>query len=182
MSRKAQRRANNQPPRDRTEMVLARFEALFRRGTELLQRGRAQDAVHPLDLAHQLQPDHPDAAHNLSSAYILTGSFKKALPLLEKLLANDPHNAQLWLNMGAATLGNPVLATDEQQQQAINAFAQALELNPAIPNAAYNIALIYRDRQDKAQAIHWFNRALQANPQDRHAQNLLHRLQNEEEE
>ncbi|MBK9050465.1 MAG: hypothetical protein IPL78_05945 [Chloroflexi bacterium] len=48
MSRKAQRRANNSTPRDRTEMVLARFEALFRRGTELLQRGRAQDAVHPL--------------------------------------------------------------------------------------------------------------------------------------
>jgi tetratricopeptide (TPR) repeat protein len=163
-------------------MVQARFEALFRRGTELLQRGRAHEAVHPLDLAHQLQPDHSDAAHNLSSAYILTRNFKKALPLLEKLLENDQDNAQLWLNLGAATLGNPLLATDEQQQQAITAFTRAIELDPATPNAAYNIGLIYRDRQERTKAIDWFNRALQANPQDRHAQNLIRRLQSEEEE
>lgn len=182
MSRKAQRRASNQSPRDHSQMVQARFEALFRRGTELLQRGRAHEAVHPLDLAHQLQPDHSDAAHNLSSAYILTRHFKKAIPLLEKLLENDPDNAQLWLNLGAATLGNPILAAAEQQQQAIAAFARAIELDPTIPNAAYNIGLIYRDRQERTMAIHWFKRALQVNPQDRHAQNILQRLQSEEEE
>jgi len=55
-------------------------------------------------------------------------------------------------------------------------------LNPAIPNAAYNIGLIYRDRKDKEQALHWFHKALQTNPNDQHAQNILRKLQDGEEE
>jgi protein O-GlcNAc transferase len=175
MSRKNQRRAAAPQPSSLT--IQARFEALLRRGTELLQRGRAQEAIHPLELAHQLQPDDPNAAHNLSSAYLLSGRFKKAAPLVEKLLAADPENAQLWLNRGAAALGNPVLATDEQQREAIAAFTRALELDPAIPNAAYNIGLVYRDRGETAQAIHWFQRTIQINPRDTDAQKMIARLQ-----
>lgn len=175
MSRKNQRRAAAPQPSSLTTQ--ARFEALLRRGTELLQGGRAQEAIHPLELAHQLQPDDPHAAHNLSSAYLLSGRFKKALPLLQQLLAADPENAQLWLNRGAAALGNPVLATDEQQREAIAAFMKALELDPAIPNAAYNIGLIYRDRGETVQAITWFQRAIQTNPHDTDAQKMIARLQ-----
>ena len=182
MSRKNQRRATAQQSPKTPEMILARFEALLRRGTELLAQGQVEPAVRSLDLAHQLQPDNPDAAHNLSSAYILRGRFKKAIPLLEKLVADYPDNAHYHLNLGAAYLGNPVLATSEQQLQAIASFERALALNPALPNAAYNIGLIYRDREEKAQARHWFNRALQTNPNDQHARNILTRLQSEEEE
>lgn len=181
MSRKNQRRATA-PQKQITDMVLSRFEALLRRGTELLAQGQAEAAIHPLDLAYQLQPGNADAAHNLSSAYILCGRFKKAVPLLEKLVAEHPDNAHYHLNLGAAYLGNPVLATGAQQLQAIASFVRALELNPGLPNAAYNIGLIYRDRDEKEQAIHWFNRALQTNPNDHHARSILSRLQNGEEE
>ncbi|MBP7999871.1 MAG: tetratricopeptide repeat protein [Chloroflexi bacterium] len=168
-------------PSAKQTMVQARFEALFRKGTELLQRGRAQEARHNLELAHQLQPDHPDAAHNLSSAYILSKQFRQAIPVLEKLLLQHPDNPHYWLNLGAAYLGNPILAQDNEQQRAIAAFEQALALNPALPNAAYNIGLIYRDRGEKEAAITWFQRALQSDPQDRHAQQILQKLQREEE-
>jgi tetratricopeptide (TPR) repeat protein len=96
--------------------------------------------------------------------------------VLEAAVQLAPGNAMVWTNLGAAYLGNPALATDEQQLQAIAAFDRALELNPAAPNVAYNIGLIYRDRGETLQAIAYFERALQANPNDSDARRLLHKL------
>jgi tetratricopeptide (TPR) repeat protein len=82
----------------------------------------------------------------------------------------------VWTNLGAAYLGNPVLAGDAQQRRALDAFAQALKLDPAAPHVAYNIGLVYRDRRETAAAISWFERALQANPLDEDARKLIQRL------
>jgi tetratricopeptide (TPR) repeat protein len=88
----------------------------------------------------------------------------------------------VWTNLGAAYLGNPVLATDEQQRKAIGAFRQAYELDPRTPSVAYNIGLIYRDRKALAKALKWFRRALEADPHDRDARNILQRLLREGDE
>lgn len=153
------------------------FERLFREGTRLLQAGKAEKARRRLEQAHALQPDHVDAALNLSGALILTRKFRRAVPLLEGLVKAQPENPMVWTNLGAAYLGNPVLASDKMQREAIKAFERALALDPAAPNVAYNIGLIYRDRQEVERAIHWFQRALQTNPSDRDARRILGRLQ-----
>jgi len=70
----------------------------------------------------------------------------------------------VWTNLGAAYLGNPILAKDEDQQRAIAAFKQALKLNPTAPNVAYNLGLIHRDRQEKDEALYWFRQAVKTNP------------------
>ena len=152
------------------------FDALFRRGSELLHRGKVNDAVTVLQKAHELQPEHFDAALNLSGAYILTKKFKQAAALLDKLREQAPNNAMVWTNLGAAYLGNPVLAREEEQLQAIAAFEQALAIDPVAPNVAYNIGLIYRDRREYDMAIAWFKRALQANPNDKDARDLIKKL------
>ena len=152
------------------------FDTLFRQGSELLHRGKVNDAVTLLQKAHALEPEHFDAALNLSGAYILTKKFKQAAALLEKLRKQAPMNAMVWTNLGAAYLGNPVLARDEEQLQAIAAFEKALTIDPVAPNVAYNIGLIYRDRRDYELAIAWFKRALKANPNDKDARNLLTKL------
>lgn len=152
------------------------FTDLFRQGTALLHQGNAGEATPLLERAHELEPDHVDVAINLSGAYILSGKFKWAIPLLEELGRRAPDNVMVWMNLGAAYLGNPILATDEQQRQAITAFEQALALNPVAPNVAYNLGLIYRDRQEIDKAIHWFEEALKANPNDQDARNILGRL------
>jgi tetratricopeptide (TPR) repeat protein len=154
----------------------SRFEALFRRGTELLHEGEAAQAAHTLAQAHALNPSHIDTAVNLSGAYILANKFRQAVPILESLVEQEPGNPMLWTNLGAAYLGNPVLARDEDQLKAITAFERALAINPITPNVAYNLGLIYRDRQAIAEAIHWFRRALQANPNDHDARRLIQRL------
>ncbi|MDX1617106.1 MAG: tetratricopeptide repeat protein, partial [Candidatus Promineifilaceae bacterium] len=129
------------------------FDRLFREGTRLLHAGRAERARDLLDEAHALRPDHADAALNLSGALILTRKFRRAVRLLEDLVEVQPDNPMVWTNLGAAYLGNPVLADDRMQRRAIEAFKQALELNPAAPNVAYNIGLICRDRGDIERAL-----------------------------
>ncbi|GJM39807.1 MAG: hypothetical protein DHS20C20_00890 [Ardenticatenaceae bacterium] len=153
-----------------------KFEALFRRGSELLHRGKVNDAVSILQEAHSLNPNHFDVTLNLSGAFILTKKFKKAVALLEQLSKLMPNNVMVWTNLGAAYLGNPVLARDEEQLQAIDAFKQAIAIDPVAPNVAYNIGLIYRDRREFEVAISWFERAVQANPHDQDARNLIKKL------
>lgn len=153
-----------------------KFEALFRRGSELLHRGKAQEAVPILQKAHALKQGHFDTMLNLSGAYILTKKFKQAVTLLEQLREQEPNNVMVWTNLGAAYLGNPILSRDEEQLQAIAAFKQALQIDPIAPNVAYNIGLIYRDRREYDLAISWFERALQANPKDQDARNLMEKL------
>lgn len=153
-----------------------RFEALFRRGSELLHQGKANDAVSILQEAYSLDPNHFDVTLNLSGAFILTKKFKQAVALLEQLREQTPNNVMVWTNLGAAYLGNPVLARDEEQLQAIAAFKQALTIDPVAPSVAYNIGLIYRDRREYDLAISWFARAVQANPNDRDARNMIKKL------
>jgi tetratricopeptide (TPR) repeat protein len=149
-----------------------RFNELFRQGTSLLHQGNVNEAVPLLQQAHELDPSHVDAGINLAGAYILSKQFKSAVAVLEPLRRMTPDNAMIWTNLGAAYLGNPILATAEQQQQAITAFEKALEIDPAAPNVAYNIGLIYRDRQEKEKALHWFQRAVRTNPRDKDARRL----------
>jgi len=152
------------------------FDRLYRQGATLLHQGQAVDATPWLEKAHALDSDHLDAAINLSGAYILSGKFKWAVPLLEELSRRAPDNAMIWTNLGAAYLGNPVLATEEQQLAAIAAFRRALDADPIAPNVAYNLGLIYRDRREVTAARHWFQQAIKANPHDRDARRSLERL------
>ena len=142
----------------------------------MLAQGEAQQAQAIFERLFRLRPDDVSVALNLSGAYILNKQFKRAVPILEEVRAREPHNAMAWTNLGAALLGNPVLATTEEQAQAIAAFERALECDPVAPNVAYNIGLIYRDRQDVVRAIQWFTRALQANPLDADARRILAKL------
>ena len=158
-----------------------RFASLLRRGTQHLKAGRLDKATTLLERAHALNEDHLDAALNLSGAYILNKKFKKATPLLEALSQKYPDNAMIWLNLGAAYLGNPILARDDEQQKALKAFKQAHTINPATPHVAYNIGLIYRDRRETVAAIHWFEKALAANPKDKDAKQLIEKLRQQDE-
>ena len=149
------------------------FSTLLIKGTRLLHQGNLKEAAALLERAYELNPDHHDASINLSGVYILTGSFKKAVPLLEKLVEREEANASVYTNLAAAYLGNPVLSRDEDQLKAIKAFKQALEVDPVAPNVAYSIGLIYRDRREFDRAEKWFEKALEVNPADKDAQYQL---------
>lgn len=178
MQKKKRKPKINNPQRRQpaSAAALDKFEPLFRRGTELLHRGQMVKALPYLERANELEPAHFDAALNLSGAYILTKKFGRAVALLEPFQELHGDNEMLWTNLGAAYLGNPVLAKDDDQLRAIAAFKKALELNPIAPHVAYNLGLIYSDRHDPLAAIGWFRQAIQANPNDRDAHMLLAKL------
>lgn len=165
----------NQSP-DQDEQAKRRFFDLLRQGTEALHRGDIAKATRFLERAHGLDPDNQDAALNLGGAYILSKKFTQAVALLEPLSERDPHNPMVWTNLGAAYLGNPILAREAEQLRAIAAFERAIELNPAAPNVAYNLGLVHLDRQNNEQALHWFQQAVQANPNDRDARRFVEQL------
>jgi tetratricopeptide (TPR) repeat protein len=155
---------------------------LLRAGTGLLRQGKSEEALPFLEEAFRLDPDNPDVALNLSGAYILQSKFRKAVHLLEQLSEETPDNPMVWTNLGAAYLGNRALAVSKHQMKAVEAFKRALELDPVAPNVAYNIGLIYKDRDETEKAIQWFRKALQANPRDEDAKMLISQLEAGDEE
>ncbi len=158
-----------------------RAQQLSNRGADYLRSGEVHNAVSTLRRAYEVLDDVPTAI-NLGGAYILQKQFAKAIPILEKALEQEPENEMIWINLGAAYLGNPVLARDEEQLKAIAAFERAIAINPIAPSVHYNLALIHRDRGEMEQAKTRFRQAIQANPNDRDARRALARLEQEEQE
>lgn len=153
------------------------FDPLFRQGTILLHKGKVAEAIPYLERAHELNHEDIDATINLAGAYILSKKFRKAVAILEPLSEQHPDHPMVWTNLGAAYLGNPVLARDVDQERAIAAFERALDADPEAPSVAYNIGLIYRDRGETEKAITWFRKALEHNPGDVHAMNILRKME-----
>lgn len=153
------------------------FNDLLRQGTFALQRGQHNTALTFLEKAYRLRPDDPDLLLNLSGALILAKKFKRARRLLEQLVKMEPQNAMVWTNLGAAYLGNPVLAGQKDQNRALDAFKTALDIQPQAPNVAYNIGLIYRDQKAYSEAIVWFQEALVHNPGDTDARYHITKLE-----
>ncbi len=155
----------------------AQFKDSLLQGTKLLAEGKTDEALPLLERAHKLKPGHEDAALNLGGAYIMAGRHKLAVPVLEKAVEAMPAKSQLWVSLGAAYLGNPITATDERQQRALDAFNKALDLDPLARSVAYNMGLIHRDRNETDKAIAAFRRAVLADPNDKDAQRLLERVE-----
>lgn len=146
---------------------------LLNEGARLLHAQRFAEALPLLERAYQLLPDDPDVLVNLGGALVMNAKWSKAVALLENAVERHPSHATLWLNLAAAYLGRLELSSRSRQEQAIEAYKKAIEINPVAPSAHYNIALIYAERQDWPQAVFWFEEALRANPADRDAARLL---------
>ena len=147
-----------------------------------MHNGQVTESLPYLEKAYSIKPDHLDCVINLSGAYILSKKFRKAVSLLEPISTKGAGNPMVWINLGAAYLGNPVLAGDREQKLAISTFEKALEIDPAAPSVAYNIGLIYRDRKDNDLANYWFNEAVKQNPMDKDARRILKRINTENQD
>jgi peroxin-5 len=169
-----------QPVRAKSSSVPDFFD-LLRRGTHALQAGQAEEARKLLEQAHKLKPEQAEVTLNLAGAYILTKRYNLAVSLLETLSGREPDNPMVWTNLGAAYLGNPILAKDQHHERAIAAFKKAFDLNPRTPHIAYNLGLIYKDRNEFEPALHWFQEALIANPNDKDARRYVELLTADDE-
>jgi tetratricopeptide (TPR) repeat protein len=155
------------------KMADEQFYRQMRDAAFLLQRGNGKNAASILKRLRDLYPDNVDVAVNLGAAYILSKQYAEAVPVLEFATAAADNNPAAWVNLAAAYLGTLQTSTKEKQDKAIDAFQQALEVDPYYPNVHYNLGLIYQDRRDWARAREMFQGALKTNPDDKDARNLL---------
>lgn len=142
-----------------------------------LGASKPEKALPLLQRAVDLLPDDVSILLNLGGAYVLLGRHDEAVSVLMRAAEVAPTEAMVWCNLGAAFLRLPGERTDADQLRAIAAFERALALDPKAPHVAYNLGLIYRDRQEWLEAVNAFRRALDANPNDRDAHILLQRAE-----
>ncbi len=110
-----------------------RVNRLVEEGARLLSLRRPGEALAPLLQAQELDPNNVGVAINIGSAYILQGKHKQAIPILEKASRLEPSNSMVWINLAAAYLGKLPFSTLDMQNQAIEAFEQALALDVRAP-------------------------------------------------
>lgn len=141
-----------------------------------LQEGQPVEAMNLLLPLQKKFDDDPDLAVNLGGAFILQRKWSKAVEILEPASRRHPENVMIWTNLAASYLGSLEFSGPKQQQQAIDAYEQALTINPYAPNIHYDLGLIYKDRHEYAMAIEYFEQALKVNPTDRDARVWLNRM------
>ncbi len=140
---------------------------------------------------------------NTSSAPAVNA--QQNIPLMEKLVANDPGNRGAWVQLGHAYFDadqpvkaieayNKVLALDPNDpdvltdqgvmfrrlgwfDRAEENFIKASELNPSHHQSLYNLGVVYRyDLQDANRARETWTRYLQINPSGPGADNIRREL------
>lgn len=154
------------------------FQQTINESAQLLQQNRPSEAAARLEPLHLLAPTHPDIAINLGGAFILQRKWSRAVRVLTKAAEANPENVMLWINLGAAQLGNLQTAGPQQQARAIRAYEKALQLDPVAPNVYYHLGLIYQDQGNFDRAIAMFQRALEVRPSDTDARYWIDRLTN----
>ena len=169
--------------------------AQFLLGYALMQLGRTQEAVPPLEQAVRLDPGNPEWLNALAQAYETAGRDPtKTQRLYERALSIQPAMADVRVNYGRyletegqvgpaieqyrrAREERPWLATTHynlgtaylrqgRREQGEEALLQAVELRPNYAKALGNLGLLYAQQGQTARARTYFERALQSTPDD----------------
>ena len=149
------------------------FDAKFRQAMRFMYQGRVQNAIFLLEPLHQHNPHHLEVLKNLGAAYIIRQRYDEARVLLERAVEIEANNSDLWINLAAARLGKLEESTQERQDLAIEAYKKALDVNPKAANVHYMLGLVYRQREEYLPAIAHFSIALDQDPNDKDARNML---------
>ncbi len=152
------------------------LQTMINDSATLLRQNRPGEAATILEPLYKRTPTQPDIAINLGSAYILQRKWDRAVRVLTKAADANPENAMIWVNLGAAHLGNIKTAGPRQQDRAIRAYERALQIEPEAPNVHYHLGLIYKERGEVNRAIAFFQRALEVRATDDDARYWLDKL------
>ena len=105
-----------------------------------------------------LNPDQFDALHSLGILAAQTGDPLTALRLIGRAIAQDPHQAAPFCN-----LGNALQALNRLDEAAAQ-YERAIELRPDYEIAHFNMGKIHLSRRQWDAAVAHYDRAILANP------------------
>jgi choline-sulfatase len=110
------------------------------------------DAPRPADMAHLFEPLEK------ASALFVAEQYRAAIPLLERILAADPHNLMTALRLATA---HSALGDNEE---ALRAFRKAQALAPDSPDVRHYLAMHYAKEGDVANAAPLLERVIAESP------------------
>jgi Tfp pilus assembly protein PilF len=117
-------------------------EALDNVGTILAGGGRYDEATEYFRRANQVQPNSFNTLENLASALAATGRYDEAIEDYRQAIQSSSKHPETFLYLGM-TLGQA-----GRNREAVAAYRAALKLNPDLPGALNNLALILATSSD----------------------------------
>lgn len=144
--------------------------AHFNLGTLLHRKGALVQAQHAFDTVLTITPDFYQASLHLGQILVTQGRYKDAVTQYQRVLAREPENPTVHNAIGMAF---HVQGMVEQAQQH---YHQALRITGDEEEGLVLLANSYRDLNDHTNAEHYYQRALQINPNNEIAQENLRAL------
>jgi tetratricopeptide (TPR) repeat protein len=128
-------------------------------------------AVDMYEKALAMDPESLDYMTDLSSAYLDAGMLDKAAALLEKLVAKNPTNPDIFYKV--ARSHHLAIAEDKDNatlhlQKAKEYYQKTIDLDPTYSDAMYYLGTLYMDNdQDYANAVKYFEDYIKLVPEDK---------------
>lgn len=118
-----------------------------------------ESAAEHFAIAHELDPSRADTLANLGVAYRRLGRIEDALACQKLSISVNPKHASAYNNLGLLLQEHL-----KQPDDALKAYEQAIELNPALHDAHYNRGNVFMSRKEYSSAISNFKKAIEINP------------------
>lgn len=137
----------------------------------LMANNKRKEAEEPLKKILEIDPNNAFALDNMGWLYSLDKSTcSKAIPLLKKHLAIQPHNLNSRIFLGNAYLSTGAL------DEAKNAFEEYLKLRPdnaLVHNDYFEVGRAYLDKNEPDKAKEIFEKILEIAPDNAQAKEAL---------
>jgi len=113
-----------------------------------------------------------ESLHALGQVYLAKGDFDSAIEKFELALKEDPRDARIHSDLGAALLarakhkpsGDQPGGATVELDRSMESLKKALELDASLPEAIFNLALVYEALNERGQARDEWQRYLDKDP------------------
>ena len=149
---------------------------------------RARDLSRSLLLGAVSDNANPSSLHALGRFYLAQKEFDKAILQFQEALKSSPDDAQLHADLGAALLEQAKVLRDrgeagkamEKLAESQEHLSTALRLNPTLPEATFNNALVLEELMLPEQSREAWQRYLELDPQSEWSKEAQRHLQSSE--
>lgn len=134
------------------------------RGVLLVMKGMVEQAEHEFQLAQRLGPDVSVPYVALAMAWMQSGNTSRAVELLRRRLTSGARDAIVPYMLGIALMRSGVDPADDAASEAIDAFEEAIRLDPALAGARAELGKVLLGRGETQKAIEHLEQAASLDP------------------
>ena len=135
-----------------------RIPDLFREAHAYHQKGQLNMARELFAEIVSIRPDDVDAIHALGVIAYQTNDYQRAVDLIDRAIALNPHYAVFYFNRGLA------LQAYRKFDAAIASYEKAISINPDFPDAWSNMGNVLKELKKSDAALASYEKAISINP------------------